>query len=404
MSSDSTDHDYNYRSAEDCEPYGHFYAISHSDVDIVGCSQRFLSCSNVYSSSSTFQPLTTITEASTADATILTVTSTTTVTPEAPPAPTQTFSLKASYVDANQAANPNIYAFTEFSSAESYLIGFSTQSTAANRFTLDPATGHVRPLDGPATGFVPIYRTNNGVGNYIFVTSPAVSRPAAFAEMVCSIDAEGQFVCDYNGSVGDWWACGRQLVLVRKGGSYSSVCNADHAYQIKLSALLEGTTPSTTPAPPTPESDTFNLVASYDPSKPGVDTLGYTIAIGEGVSLVSLTSDTNTATAFKLDSTSGNVVVASGPSTGFAAIVSQSNPKSSAMFVSTAAYAAGAGLTQVVCSINSARKLNCGFHGSTGDWWYCYGRIALVDAGRDISTDCGSDGYKLAALSAVLTG
>lgn len=115
---------------------------------------------------------------------------------------------------------------------------------------------------------------------------------------------------------------------------------------------------------------------------------GYTVALSAQAFFINF--EAVPGDKFALDSTTGYLSDVTGAGAGDLAFYSTGVGSSSFVLVSTAAYAASQGGTQLICSTDAAFDLTCNFGTSTGVFWVCGGHLNIVQAGYDFTNTCNS--------------
>ncbi|KAI1259842.1 hypothetical protein F5Y18DRAFT_407919 [Xylariaceae sp. FL1019] len=166
-----------------------------------------------------------------------TATATETFTP--PPA-IQTFAMIANYAPAQQ-PNANIYAYNRALNGQAYFIDFSSDSTAAVQFSLNPSDGSVSVVSGPAAGDLSFYSKSVGSTTFVLVATESFAASQGGTPIRCVISGT-DLNCEWKTDGvydAEFWLCGGHLNLVQPGFDFSGSCNAGGAtFRIGVTAVI----------------------------------------------------------------------------------------------------------------------------------------------------------------------
>lgn len=153
------------------------------------------------------------------------------------PSPTPTFYLQATY-PASDAGNANVFGYNTAQNGEAYFINFQTNVANAVQFSLDPDTGYVQALNGPAASDMAFYSTGVGASSFVLVTTSSYSASQGGQSLICSIDpVSSSLDCNFGSQTAAWWLCGGHLNVVQPGYDFTNKCSGGTAEQISVSVV-----------------------------------------------------------------------------------------------------------------------------------------------------------------------
>ena len=174
-------------------------------------------------------PTTVATVVTTVTSTVATVTVTSAATP--------TFYLRATY-PASDAGNTNLFGYTApLGSGAAYFINFTPSPTDAVQFALDPASGTLTALNGPAAQDMAFYSQTVGQSSFVLVTTSTFATSQGGQLLSCSIGSQGSLNCHFGSNTAAFWLCGNHLNVVQPGYDFTNTCSAGTAEQISLSVV-----------------------------------------------------------------------------------------------------------------------------------------------------------------------